>query len=147
LLVNQVRARAGKMAQGPGTGATDIAVPMVHPTPTLDTLVTPYAYYKIGQYTTPWATQAQARGYVRYERRLELAMEGQRFFDLRRWTSGAGYLADSAIPAYVLVEKTRHSWLAAAVWQNRHHLYPIPQIQVDLSKVAGVGKLVQNPGW
>jgi hypothetical protein len=147
LLVNQVRARAGKMAQGPGTGATDIAVPMVHPTATLDTLVEPWAYYKIGQYTIPWASQAQARGYVRYERRLELAMEGQRFFDLRRYPSGAGYAADSAIPAYVAVEKARHSWLAGAVWQTRHHLYPIPQVQVELSKVAGVSKVVQNPGW
>jgi hypothetical protein len=74
-------------------------------------------------------------------------MEGQRFFDLRRYPSGAGYAADSAIPAYVAVEKARHSWLAGAVWQTRHHLYPIPQVQVELSKVAGVSKVVQNPGW
>jgi hypothetical protein len=148
LLVNQVRARAGAVAQGPGTGAGDIAVPLVVASATLDTLVTTYAYYKIGLYTVPWTTQPAARGYVRYERRLELAMEGQRFFDLRRWAYGAGQtLADSAIPAYVLVEKTRRSFLTAAVWQNRHHLYPIPNIQIQLSKVGSTTPLQQNTGW
>jgi len=118
------------------------------PATTLDTLVTSYAYYKIGLYTTPWTTQAAARGYVQYERRLELALEGQRFFDLRRWAYGAGQtLADSAIPAYVLVEKTRRSFLSAANWQSRHHLYPIPNIQIQLSKVGTTTPLQQNTGW
>ncbi len=149
ILVNQVRARAGQVAQGPGTGAADIAVPLVVASATLDTLVEPWAYYKIGLYTTPWASQAAARGYVQYERRLELAMEGQRLFDLRRWawTGPGGTLADSVIPAYVLVEKTRRSFLSAALWQNRHRLYPIPNIQIQLSKVGSTTPLQQNPGW
>ena len=148
ILVNQVRARAGQVAQGPGTGAADIAVPMVVASATLDTLVEPWAYYKIGLYTAPWTTQPAARGYVQYERRLELALEGQRFFDLRRWAYGAGQtLADSAIPAYVLVEKTRRSFLSAANWQSRHHLYPIPNIQIQLSKVGTTTPLQQNTGW
>ncbi len=148
ILVNQVRARAGQVAQGPGTGAADIAVPMVVASATLDTLVEPWAYYKIGLYTAPWTTKPAARGYVQYERRLELALEGQRFFDLRRWAYGAGQtLADSAIPAYVLVEKTRRSFLSAANWQSRHHLYPIPNIQIQLSKVGTTTPLQQNTGW
>ncbi len=147
-IVNQIRARAGQVAQGPGTGAADIAVPMVVASATLDTLVEPWAYYKIGLYTAPWTTQPAARGYVQYERRLELALEGQRFFDLRRWAYGAGQtLADSAIPAYVLVEKTRRSFLSAANWQSRHHLYPIPNIQIQLSKVGTTTPLQQNTGW
>jgi hypothetical protein len=148
-IVNQIRSRAGQVAQGPGTSATDIAVPMVVTAPfTKDTLMEAWAWYKIGAYTTPWVSQAAARGYVQYERRLELAMEGQRFFDLRRWAYGAGgVLADSVIPAYVLVEKTRRSFLTAANWQNRHHLYPIPNIQIQLSKVGATTPLQQNPGW
>jgi hypothetical protein len=146
-IVNQIRARAGQVAQGPGTGASDITVPMVTGA-TRDTLMTPYAYYKIGIYTTPWASQAAARGYVQFERRLELAMEGQRFFDLRRWAWGAGQtLADSAIPAYVAVEKTRRSFLSAALWQTRHHLYPLPNIQIQLSKIGATSPLQQNTGW
>jgi starch-binding outer membrane protein, SusD/RagB family len=147
LIVNQIRARAGQVAQGPGTGATDIAVPMVIGA-TQDTLMEAWAWYKIGFYQTPWVSKPTALGYVQYERRLELAMEGQRFFDLRRWAYGAGgVLADSAIPAYVLVEKTRRSFLSAALWQNRHHLYPIPNIQIQLSTVGTTAPLVQNPGW
>lgn len=84
---------------------------------------------------------------MQYERRLELALEGQRLFDLRRWAYASGVLADSTIPAYVLVEKTRRSFLSAANWQNRHHLYPIPNIQIQLSKTASATPLVQNPGW
>src|SRR5258708_16864310 len=80
---------------------------------------------------------------------MQLAREGQGFFDLRRlaWTGPGGTQADSAIPAYVLVEKTRRSFLSAAVWQTRHHLYPIPNIQIQLSKVGTTTPLQQNPGW
>ncbi|TMI75950.1 MAG: RagB/SusD family nutrient uptake outer membrane protein [Bacillati bacterium ANGP1] len=144
IIVNQIRARAGVVAQGPGTSATDIAVPMVQATPpaTVDSLIEPWARYKIGQYTTPW-TQAFARTAVRIERRLELAMEGQRFFDLRRWN-----VADTAINNYVAVEKTRRPYKAsAATFTARHSLYPLPAIQIQLSKVAGQNTLVQNTGW
>ena len=55
-------------------------------------------------YTTPFAGQADARTKVRAERRLELAMEGQRFFDLRRWG-----IADATINAYLAVEKNRQT--------------------------------------
>jgi hypothetical protein len=157
-IVNQIRARAGQTAEGCGSGSTDsltkvtypgswpagcvgddrIAVPLVQGG-SRDTLITPYAYYKIGQYTTPWTDQAFARRAVRYERRLELAMEGQRFFDLRRTAS-----ADSVITNYLAVEKNRLPWLGtAAPFTSRHHLYPIPQIQIELSQ----GKLTQNPEW
>ena len=44
-----------------------------------------WATYRVGQYSTPCPGSSDgAHDAVRYERRLELAMEGQRFFDLRR---------------------------------------------------------------
>ena len=43
------------------------------------------ANYNIGEYTAAWSDQAVARRAVRYETRLETAMEGNRFFDLQRW--------------------------------------------------------------
>jgi hypothetical protein len=156
-IVNQIRARAGQTAEGCGAGSTDtvltnlypackplgvgddrVAVPLVQGA-SRDTLMMPWAYYKIGQYTTTWTDPVFARAAVRYERRLELAMEGQRFFDLRRRGD-----ADSVITNYLATEKNRLAWLAtAAPFTSRHHLYPIPQIQIELSH----GALKQNTGW
>ena len=144
-IVNQIRARAAVTAQGPGTSAADIAVPINSPTIT-------WATYRVGQYLLPFASQAEARAAVRAERRLELAMEGQRFFDLRRYG-----LADAtaAISGYINgegggAEKSllRRAYKAFAVpFAAKHLLYPIPQTQLDLSKVSGTSTLTQNPGW
>jgi len=80
---------------------------------------------------------------VRAERHLELAMEGQRFFDLRRWG-----IADQTLNDYIAVEKTRRAQLAGAdVFSAKHKYYPIPAIQIELSKANGANTLVQNPGW
>ena len=161
-LVNQIRARAGQVSQGCGVptdaslaGAADsvvlfypscagdhrIAIPLVQ-SATVDSLTTPWATYRIGMYPGPWTDQAAALQAVKQERRLELAMEGQRFFDLRRWGD-----ADTVIANYIAVEKNRIPYLAGVSFAARNHLYPIPAIQVELSKVGGTDMLVQNPGW
>ena len=135
-IVNEVRTRAGVRVQGPGTDAATIAVPIT------DARVAAYANYRVGTYTAPWTSQTVARNAVRDERRLELAMEGQRFFDLRRWG-----IAETVLNAYVNVEKTRRVQMAsAATYAARHALYPIPPIQIQLSKAKGTG-LTQNSGW
>ena len=153
-IVNEIRARAGVRAQGCGlpadasaatalvaqypqcAGDGRIAVPINDPSIT-------WALYRLGQYTTPFPDQAFARTAVRYERRLELAMEGQRFFDLRRWG-----IADQVLNAYLAVEKNRRLYLAAAQpFANRHRYYPIPAIQIELSKVGNESRLTQNEGW
>ena len=135
-IVNQIRARAAQTAQGPGTDRATIAVPIN------DSRIT-WANYRVGQYTTPWTNQADARTRVRYERRVELAMEGQRFFDLRRWG-----IAEATLNAYLAAEKSRRLYLAAAeAFATRHRYYPIPAIQIELSKVSGAERLKQNAGW
>ena len=157
-IVNQIRTRAGQIAQGCGKGfdaksdsilkatyaacRTDerTSVPLIQ-AGTIDSLREPWALYRIGLYPS-FPTQAYARAAVRYERRLELAMEGQRFFDLRRWGS-----ADTVLANYVAVEKNRIPYLAGVVYATRNHLYPIPALQIELSKVGSQDMLVQNPGW
>lgn len=135
-IVNQIRTRAGVTVQGPGTDAATIAVPITDPR------VAAYANYRIGTYTTPWTSQTTARNAVRDERRLELAMEGQRFFDLRRWG-----IAETVLNAYIATEKSRRLQLAnAATYAARNALFPIPNIQIQLSKGKGAG-LTQNTGW
>jgi hypothetical protein len=157
-IVNQIRARAGQVAQGCGQGfdaTTDsvlkatwsscvsdsrMAVPMIQGG-TVDSLTTQWATYRIGLYAS-FPDQATALQAIKNERRLELAMEGQHFFDQRRWGD-----ADTAITNYLTVEKTRIPYLAGVTFAARNHLYPIPAIQVELSKVGSTDMLVQNPGW
>jgi hypothetical protein len=70
-------------------------------------------------------------------------MEGQRFFDLQRLG-----IAAATLNAYVAVEKTRRPYLVAAdVFAARHRYYPIPAIQIELSKVGTTSRLTQNTGW
>ncbi|HET7250331.1 MAG TPA: RagB/SusD family nutrient uptake outer membrane protein [Gemmatimonadales bacterium] len=157
--VNQIRARAGQIAQGCGfpsdsasaageaaaypscVGVTGFTLPLVQ-NATLDSVTTPWAIYRIGLYPGPWTDAATALTAVKYERRLELAMEGQHFFDLRRWGD-----ADTVIANYLAVEKNRIPYLSGPTFQARNHLYPIPAIQIELSKTGSTDNLVQNPGW
>ena len=134
-IVNEIRTRAGQRAQGPGTSAANMAVPINDPSIT-------WADYEIGLYPAG-LSQAQAREAVRTERRLELGMEGQRFFDLRRWGTAVAVLNE-----YVAEERTRRAHLIAAeAFSAKHALYPIPAIQLELSKVGGQCTLQQNQGW
>ena len=140
-IVNEIRTRAGVKAQGPGADRATLAVPINDPSIT-------WAKYKVGLYTTPFASQAVAREAVRAERRLELAMEGQRFFDLRRWG-----IAEQVLNAYLNgvaggAENKRRLQLAGSEpFAARHALYPIPSVQIALSKTTAGGGLTQNPGW
>jgi hypothetical protein len=149
-IVNEIRTRAGKSAQGCGASATNDVVAK-YPACANDTRVAVpindpsigWATYRVGLYTTPFASQTEARTAVRYERRLELAMEGQRFFDLRRWAT-----ADATLNTYLTAEKTRRPYLVGAeAFAPRHRWYPIPQIQIELSKVGNESRLKQNTGW
>ena len=139
-IVNQIRARAAVTAQGPGTDRATIAVPITSPSIT-------WAVYRVSPYPV-FASQAFGRNAVRTERRLELAMEGQRLFDLRRWQ-----IADATLNGYINgigggAEKTRRLYKASAEpFTAKHALYPIPQIQISLSRVGGQDRLTQNPGW
>lgn len=136
-LVNQIRTRAGAAAQGPGTDVESITVPIDDPSIT-------WADYEIGLYPAgSFNDQAYAISAVRAERRLELGMEGTRFFDLKRW----GIMPD-VINDYVSVEQNRRNYLtAAANVTDRYYLFPIPPVQLELSQVEGESRLTQNPGW
>lgn len=50
--------------------------------------------------------------------------------------------------AYIQVERTRMPHLMAAdVVSDRHLAFPIPPVQIELSRVGSENRLQQNPGW
>ncbi|KGE13173.1 RagB/SusD family nutrient uptake outer membrane protein [Sphingobacterium deserti] len=91
---------------------------------------------------------------VRRERRVELALEGHRYFDVRRWKQGELLGND--------IEGVKASWfpqLNSATYRKgedgylsvqwnrafespKNYLWPVPQTQYDRNN-----KLGQNPGW
>ena len=72
--------------------------------------------------------QSLLRDAIRHERRIELAMEHDRFFDLVRWGIAATTLQAAGRPNFN---------------PSRDNILPIPQTQIDLSKEPY--KLTQNP--
>lgn len=69
----------------------------------------------------------ELRNAIRHERRVELGMEFDRFYDLVRWGIAKEVLHDAGKTGY----------------QNRHALLPIPQSEIDKSN----GVLIQNPDY
>jgi hypothetical protein len=100
----------------------------------------PSAHYTLSLYNTPWTSQSYARNAVRFERRLELAMEGHRFFDLVRWGVASTYLN-----SFLQVEQTRGvgSVLSSANFvAGKNEYFPIPLQEIILDP-----KLKQNLGY
>lgn len=94
--------------------------------------------YRINTYSS-FSSKQQARQALRFERRLELGLEGHRFFDLVRWG-----IAKETIDAYLSVEQNRKPYLVDAKFtKNKHEYLPIPNQQINLSG----GIYIQNPGY
>ncbi|MDP4238654.1 MAG: RagB/SusD family nutrient uptake outer membrane protein [Bacteroidota bacterium] len=95
-------------------------------------------------YNTSW-TPSDLRKIIRNERRSELALEGTRIFDIRRWKTaqdvlngyphGAKYGSASVDNGYIRLDKRTFN-------VNRDYLFAVPQAQKDLDSNLG-----QNPGY
>ncbi len=75
------------------------------------------------------------------ERRLELAMEGQRFFDLVRWKQAEAKINGQALQNF-LNGKPQASPVSASFILGRNEFFPIPE-----SETINDPNLVQYPGW
>ncbi|GAB3646083.1 RagB/SusD family nutrient uptake outer membrane protein [Echinicola sediminis] len=96
--------------------------------------------YAIAAYATPWTNQQDARDRVRLERRLELAMEGHRFFDIVRWG-----IAAETMNNYFAEEKLIRSHLTNGRFvKGKHEYFPLPQTYLDIMDPADVE---QNPNY
>jgi len=100
------------------------------------------ANYVINTYNTVWTDKEYARTAVRFERRLELAEEGHRFFDLVRWG-----IAAETLNAYIEKEKVKRVYKSGSTFvKGKHEYFPIPQTIIDLAAKYG-SHLDQNPGY
>lgn len=86
------------------------------------------ANYNVGLYPSEGWTQEYARKAVRMERRLELAMEGNRWFDLLRWNT-----AVSTVNAYMQSEKRYHTYYAGNSISEDELYFPVPYEEVNNS--------------
>ena len=102
----------------------------------------PAANYVIAEYpagAAPFDGQANARLALQLERKIELGMEGHRFFDLVRWGIAKPYLDN-----FLNYESQKRSAAYQGSSFDAHNvLYPVPLRQIDLMR----GQLSQNPGY
>ncbi len=121
-LVNQVRSRAMAM--------------------TTNSVVANYpnkygVHYAIGKYNGTYSKD-EAMKIVKMERRLELAMESERFFDLVRWGDAA-----TVINRFYTTESEKMNFLSGSLFTaNKNEYLPIPDDQMK----AANGHYTQNCG-
>ena len=92
-------------------------------------------------------SQTELREIVRHERMIELAFEGQRFFDIRRWRIAEDVFN---VPVEGITYEDANGNLVKVVLEafvrkfdpKKDYLWPIPQKELDLNK-----NLEQNPDW
>lgn len=94
----------------------------------------------------PGLTQAEMRERIRNERRVELAFEEHRFFDVRRWKI-ASLTENTPLMAMKITKEQDNSFnylvvkVEDRVFYDHMYLYPLPVAEVLK------GSLTQNPGW
>ena len=79
-------------------------------------------------------SQSQLRQIVRDERRVELAFEGLRFFDVKRW----GEVSN----AYQRALNDKVAGYSPSYRNRRSEVFPVPQGEIDANK-----NLDQNDVW
>ena len=112
--------------------------------PTAGFTNTPAANYKVSPYLAgAFASKDFALKAIYFERKIELAMEGHRFFDLVRWG-----IADTELNAYIAYQSTLTNDVKGGKFvKGKSEYYPIPLAEIDLSAKGGAPVLKQNPGY
>jgi len=95
--------------------------------------------------------QNEMRNYIKRERRLELALEEHRFWDLRRWKDAETVLNQPVKGMKITKDEAGNFTYSVfdadiRVFDPKMYWYPIPR--KEILKYRSAGKtIVQNPGW
>ena len=151
--VNQVRQRAANPAGYVLLGGATYDASTSMYTPPSGSSPVPADNYAVQPYP-PGAFAANGQTYaitaIQMERRLELGMEGHRFFDLQRWDNGTGSMA-TTLNAYVNIEKNRSGFWrvnnSATFTKGINEYFAIPLNELDAENATGKKVLYQNPGY
>src|SRR5690606_6024377 len=92
------------------------------------------------------STKEGMRDIIQHERSIELAFEGHRFYDLRRWKKAIQYF-NQPIQGWNIEGENASEFYQVLNHQRKYYtlkdvFYPIPQ-----GELLKNNKLVQNPGW
>ena len=140
--INQVRARAANgyvKAADPATMAETTSSYVLDDKVNGKQGANAAANYRIGLYPdSQFSTKDKALEALRWERRIELCMEGHRWFDLVRWGIASDVLND-----YLGYEKQYLTKYSTSVYNSKWVTLPIPYNEII--KMDGV--LVQNENW
>ena len=96
-------------------------------------------------------SQSQMRSAIQQERRVELAFENHRFWDVRRWKI-ANVTDNGPVHMVTFTTNGTDTTFSYPVLQNRtfiaskEYLLPIPQAEIDRNAGKNPG-FKQNPGW
>lgn len=84
---------------------------------------------------TVYNTKESLRSLIRNERRVELALEGHRYFDIRRWDIGKNVMKT--------IVNLENETVETRAWYDKLMKLPVPQSQIDLAP----GLKPNNPGY
>lgn len=94
--------------------------------------------------------QIEMRDKIKHERRIELAFEGHRHWDLLRWKDAENVLSQPLKGVRATASGNGYKYqvvdIENRVFTNKMYHYPIPQVEINKSKLLE-GNLSQNPGW
>lgn len=90
------------------------------------------------------ASQTEMRNKMRHERRIELAFEGLRYYDMIRWRIADKVRQGNAYGARLKAVNANmdNKLMEKRFWDDKMYLFPVPQEARDLNE-----NLTQNTGW